>query len=847
MRHSRSLLRRVSACVIGVGAICLSAWNADAQCVRIDGGKITIKPAAGNKRSKLTWKAKDRSLSFLIADPTRGTTTVSFAAGAASVSLTYDEDSAPAWRASGDPVKQWKYKDRDDPSPVAGITKIKSRKDRFIIKGAEGIVDTIGAPLPLPLIARVTDSTGACFEAVFSTCQRNDMKKIRCESDAPVCVGALPGAVGADRLVNLDVATTTPYPDPNPLRSACLAQLTFPVGTPADQMAVIDQTFDTMASTGSPRRIRPELRQSHWPELGFNNATDCEWAGVVAGTEQEPRLDQAIRELVSSGDEVLLRMNGSPAFLSSDCSTATCAAANLMSPDGSTCTCNASGFSRFPPAAYNQAFTDFWGCALKHYALLGVRKFEIWNEPDVAQFFEGNPANPLQDQKEFIEMFENIRLALEQRRATDPDLAAFSSDIQIGGPAVSSFDNSVGGAPTLLPALLSKVDQNGGELDFVSLHMYVADPGAPFAQDVIGQVRNWIPAGWGQTPIVVDEWQTALGDHACQIEADGVTAQAAGVDASVNCDHRGAGYAAYMMAGFMAAGSDVDPYVFEMFERNDLAPNDFFRAGMGLVTAHGLPKPEALAMWGASQMRGTLLGAEMETSTDRSFGWVAARDENDVVHVLIGHFDSDGEMHFTRTYTAAGFAIEDLIAACGCSGAGGQTQQNICLRDVLQTVTDSNDRPTTLTALCAGLSAAEQAAVLSGIIASEQREPLVGQAMSASIGVAGLPCADHDVDLYEIGPGTTTTEVFRSQHTVGEFCALCDDQNAQNGPGCAGCEEGGWCPVCVSPFTDAEWLTQASDLWALAKTPTQSFTVSAGASIPPITIPAYGAVYLQIR
>jgi hypothetical protein len=161
-----------------------TSGQAGAQCTAIDGGKLKIKPAAGNSRSKLSWKAKDKSVEFLIADPTVGTTTIEMvAAGTVLASLGYGPVSAAAWRSGGTPLRIWKYKDKDDPSPIDGVQKIISKSNLFKLRGKQGIIDLLTAPLALPVTMQITDSAGACYLARFSQCSDNSNRSIKCRAD----------------------------------------------------------------------------------------------------------------------------------------------------------------------------------------------------------------------------------------------------------------------------------------------------------------------------------------------------------------------------------------------------------------------------------------------------------------------------------------------------------------------------------------------------------------------------------------------------------------------------------------------------------------------------------------
>ncbi|MBC8291813.1 MAG: hypothetical protein H8E45_01460 [Proteobacteria bacterium] len=183
MRRNQ-LVSCVVALLCVVFSVPVGVDQAGAQCTAIDGGKLKIKPAAGNSRSKLNWKAKDKSVDFLIADPASGTTAIEMAAaGTVLATLDYGLASASAWRSGGTPVRVWKYKARDDPSPIDGIEKIISKRDLFKLKGKQGLIDLLVAPLALPITLQITDSTGACYLARFSQCSDNNSKSVKCRAD----------------------------------------------------------------------------------------------------------------------------------------------------------------------------------------------------------------------------------------------------------------------------------------------------------------------------------------------------------------------------------------------------------------------------------------------------------------------------------------------------------------------------------------------------------------------------------------------------------------------------------------------------------------------------------------
>ena len=807
--------------------------TAAASCVAIEGGKLLIRPAAGNRHSKVKWKAKDRGASpdFIVSDPTRGAVTVELLATGQTFSVTVGPAAPPAWKAKGSPLREWSYKARKDPAAADGVLLVRSSRDLFLFKGKDGFVDQFVAPLALPATLRVTDGTGACFEATFSACTKNDDKKVKCEADPPTCSGGgLPALTGADRAVILDPSAAVAFPDPNPLRAANIDILNSGVGTLSEQVGFLDDMFGSASDVPGKRRLRLDFRDIRWPTQSFD--ANCEWAGVVSGNEPEPQLDQVLSYLSPASEEIMLRLWGTPAFLSPDCDPVGCA--GRMRPGGA-CTCtnpDKGGFSRFPPRSYGPKFQQYWACVLKHYAARGVRLFEVWNEPDQTPgSFRRNPGDPASAQQQFIEMFANIVSVLKNVRDTDPALAPIRNEIKIGGPTLSRYDAGIETTSPSMPVILSNIDQTVGPLDFVSFHLYSIDPGEPFAAGVLEQVRDWVPPSWPNVELSVNEWQTWLTvAEACDWN-ENLEAPVAGHGPSVGCDHRGAGFAAYILAGFLAAdtafapdGFDVGPYVFEVNDRGDRAPDDFYESGMGLLTAHALPKPEAALIWAGSQLRGQMLGVGHEVLGDRSLGWIAAEDESGTVHMIAGQFDSSADMHFTRVYRAAGYSNDNLIADCQCT-SGDSQQEASCVQGKLTAIAAAPDRAGAIASECPGADAGETAAMLDGLAARDARASLVGQPLRLALGLEGAPCGrSYTVEVFEFGPGQSTTAAFRAMQgppsVFGEFDGL---------------------------HTDAEWLQLQSDLWADAKTPTQVVTATGGQPLEPITVPAYGAVYVRVR
>jgi len=806
-----------------MSALLFVGAQAHGQCTTVIGTKLTIKSATDDTKDKLVWKTKDASVDLLIDDPSTSTTTVElFDADGRVLLADLGPGSGPSWSPRGTPISRWVYKGRTDPNNDDGIERIISDSDKFKFTGRGVNLDEIRAPLPLPIVMRLT--TGSrCFDAVFDGCKKNTGEKIVCKASCePTSIQAEPGA---DRVIAIDALNSVPWQDRVRAFNMGVTSLEQSAGGRTRGVELIDRMFDDRPG----RQVRMKYGPSSWPSLGFDAA--CDWLG------QEPAIDPIAAYWVSTGAQVEMRLMGQPAAFSSSCDPVGCA--GRMKPGGSSCVCQATAndFGRFIPHAYSQAWKDHWKCVLRHYANLGVRRFEVWNEPDQPDFFLGNWAqlqsNPTQWQQDlemdFIEMFEQMRLALEEARdELDPAVAA---EIEIGGPAMSTIEGTIGNAVSpSLPTVLSDVTlgPGDGDLDFVSAHFYTSDPGLPFVSGAVGDLRSFVPPAWGPVRLELNEWNIGLGaNHPCQDAdanpANGLQAPDAGQDASAGCDHRGAGYAAYMLAGMVSAGDDVQGVVFEALANGNAERCDMIESSLGLFTKHGLPKPYAAVHWAVSQMDWRLLGAAQETLGDKSLGWIAAQDQGGVVHVLIGQFDSTQRDHFSRQYASRGNDPIALFSDCGCASAA---VPSACIE---QKITASGGTVSGLLAQCPGLTAAAAADVLTSAAAALNR--VEGSTATVALDIGGLGCrGSFHVEVFTTGPGQSTADLWRSLPGPHQGETQCTSLLAQ--------------AIDDHPY---DWLGLQDQLWDLIRTPTQTFTLRSGDRFPVLEVPAYGSVYVQIR
>ena len=120
----------------------------------------------------------------------------------------------------------------------------------------------------------------------------------------------------------------------------------------------------------------------------------------------------------------------------------------------------------------------------------GIRYWEIWNEPDIEQFWTGTPA-------EFFDLYERTARAMKRE---DPE-------ILVGGAGISDpFD------PDYREEFLRYCHERGVPLDFFSWHHYedhqVGSPGR--YREMIESVEGALEAeGLGQVPQAITEWNHA--------------------------------------------------------------------------------------------------------------------------------------------------------------------------------------------------------------------------------------------------------------------------------------------------------------------------------------------------
>lgn len=206
---------------------------------------------------------------------------------------------------------------------------------------------------------------------------------------------------------------------------------------------------------------------------------------------------------------------------------------------------------------------------LGRYGAAEVRSwpFEVWNEPNIEQFWKGA------DQAAYFKLYETTVKAV---KAVDPA-------IRVGGPAIC------GGSDHWIEEFLSFVTENKLPLDFFSRHLYtaktptlrtpellyqnLADPESPVRE--LREVRRRIDeAGHSHLPLHITEFNTSY-HPLCPVH-----------DTPLN--------AAYLARLLSEAGELVDTLSYwtfsDLFEEADV-PRAFFHGGFGMLARGGVPKP----------------------------------------------------------------------------------------------------------------------------------------------------------------------------------------------------------------------------------------------------------------
>jgi hypothetical protein len=204
---------------------------------------------------------------------------------------------------------------------------------------------------------------------------------------------------------------------------------------------------------------------------------------------------------------------------------------------------------------------------------LGVRYFEVWNEPDL-DFWTGTT-------DDFCRLYKTFAEAV---RSVDPTA-------KVGGPGVSGGHKGWRGHKLypLVRRFIDSVGRNDLPLDFFSYHVYAMQPAQAKAQaeEFRGLLASWPKLR--DAELLVTEWNQAAGPKG--VDLDGA---------------ENAAYAAAMLDA-MAAGSVDQAFFFNFKDPAWKHPGRIFFNDLGLVTVDATPKAVANTMRLASRLGPTRL------------------------------------------------------------------------------------------------------------------------------------------------------------------------------------------------------------------------------------------------
>ncbi len=191
---------------------------------------------------------------------------------------------------------------------------------------------------------------------------------------------------------------------------------------------------------------------------------------------------------------------------------------------------------------------------------LGVKYWELWNEPNLRVFWTGN-------REQFLELYEVTEKAVIR---ADPT-------VKFGGAGYYGFPDD------WIRAMAEQAKSKGLRMDFISWHVY-KDSRAGVEQQVT-RARALLKELGLKSELIVDEW-----NYNAQLDPG-------------NDDHNGAVIVADMICRMTESGIDRAPF----FEIKDGSNENRYWGRWGLFTADHHPKASYYAFLGFAHMEGNRL------------------------------------------------------------------------------------------------------------------------------------------------------------------------------------------------------------------------------------------------
>lgn len=384
-----------------------------------------------------------------------------------------------------------------------------------------------------------------------------------------------------------------------------------------DASAPMDRFFDLSIGSDFPGTLLRDDSLSQLKtavgELGFRYVRFHDIFHDVLGTVRKvdgrivhdwTKIDQLYDRLLGMGIKPFIELGFTPSAMKTSEQTIFYWKGNTSHPVFADWAALVDAFVRHLRARYGEARVRTWF-------------FEVWNEPNLAGFWEKA------DQKVYFDLF---ALTSKTIKAIDPAL-------KVGGP-------STAGA-AWVPELLDYCRTNGVAIDFVTTHTYGVDGGfldengkedtklSPSPDAVIGdvrRVREQIAASAFPTlPLYFTEWSTSYTPRD-----------------PVHDSYVSAGYILSKLKGVKGLVQGMSYWTFsDLFEEPGPPPTPF-HGGFGLLTREGVRKPA----WFAYKYLNALRGLEIPSADAE----VLAAVDDGKIAALVWDFEQPVQALSNRPY-----------------------------------------------------------------------------------------------------------------------------------------------------------------------------------------------------
>ncbi|MEK6957957.1 MAG: hypothetical protein AABW99_03195 [archaeon] len=246
--------------------------------------------------------------------------------------------------------------------------------------------------------------------------------------------------------------------------------------------------------------------------------------------------------------------------------------------------------------------------------------FEIWNEPDLKNFWRG-------DTDQYLELYGETAKAIKEA----------NPGIKVGGAVPNKWDGKIGSDPKLLNIELIKyAAKNNLPLDFISWHHYNTGLAAQKAVDAYKKALS--EAGYAKTPeFVISEWNAP-------------TSQA-----------RNSGYAPILMADNMLAFYKNGINVQTVYAWQDDSASEQDSRYYGLITQAEKARPVLYMHKMFDDLSRDTLGVAL--NQDQNIAWIISKtSQGGCYKIILGKWD-EGNSSKETPYTLAISDAKKLVNA----------------------------------------------------------------------------------------------------------------------------------------------------------------------------------------